>query len=169
MIAKAGDNMQKVMIIGCPGAGKSTFARELREKTGLPLFYLDMIWHKEDRTETGQEEFDLKLDEILRSDKWIIDGNYRRTLEPRLRACDTVFFLDFPFEVCISGVRQRMGKPREDMPWIEDSEDEEFMEFIKTFKKNESPRIYDLLADYDNKNIIIFRTREEIKEYLQGL
>ena len=53
--------MQRVMIIGCPGAGKSTFARALAEKTGLPLIHLDLIWHKPDRTHISRDEFDLRL------------------------------------------------------------------------------------------------------------
>ena len=51
----------KIMIIGSPGSGKSTFARKLRDKTGLPLFYLDMIKHKPDRTTIPAAEFDKYL------------------------------------------------------------------------------------------------------------
>lgn len=82
--------MLRVLVIGCPGAGKSMFARALREKTGLPLYYLDTIWHKSDRTTVSEQEFDEKLGEILREDRWILDGNYLRTLPRRLQACDTV-------------------------------------------------------------------------------
>ena len=71
--------MKKIIVIGSPGAGKSTFARKLREKTGIPLYYLDMLWHKPDRTNVSQEEFDAGLDSILCQDEWIIDGNYLRT------------------------------------------------------------------------------------------
>ena len=87
--------MRKVLIIGCPGAGKSTFARKLSKKTGLPLHYLDMIWHRADRTTVSPEEFDSRLDEILATDEWIIDGNYMRTMPRRLCKADTVFFLTF--------------------------------------------------------------------------
>ncbi len=111
--------MQKVIVIGCPGAGKSTFARRLREKTGLPLYYLDMLWHKPDRTNMSQEEFDTRLQEILKQERWIVDGNYLRTLEMRLQACDTVFFLDYPLELCLEGARARIGTVREDLPWQE--------------------------------------------------
>ena len=52
---------QKAIIIGCPGAGKSTFARILSDKTHLPLFYLDMLWHKPDRTTVDRNIFDEKL------------------------------------------------------------------------------------------------------------
>ena len=57
--------MKKVIVIGCCGAGKSTFARKLRDLTGLPLHYLDMIWHKPDRTNVSREEFDAALQNIL--------------------------------------------------------------------------------------------------------
>ena len=77
----------KIMIIGSTGSGKSTFARKLRDKTGLPLFYLDMIKHKPDRTTISSEEFDKKLKEILVKSQWIIDGNYQRTLEVRMKEC----------------------------------------------------------------------------------
>jgi len=68
--------MQKVIIIGCPGAGKSTFARKLRDVTNLPLYYLDMLWHRPDRTNIPTEEFDRKLGDIMKKDQWIMDGNY---------------------------------------------------------------------------------------------
>lgn len=100
--------MKKVLILGCPGAGKSTFARKLRDKTGLPLYYLDMIWHKPDRTTITKQEFDAKLSEIIKQEEWIIDGNYGRTLEMRFEECDTVFFLDLPTNVWLAGAEGRM-------------------------------------------------------------
>ena len=78
--------MRRIIVIGSPGAGKSTFARQLRDKTGLPLYYLDMIWHLPDRTTITKEEFDQKLMDILNTDSWIIDGNYGRTIEMRLKS-----------------------------------------------------------------------------------
>lgn len=153
--------MKKIMVIGSPGAGKSTFARKLQEKTNFPLYYLDMLWHKADKTNVSQEEFDARLGEILQKDAWIIDGNYQRTLEMRLQACDTVFLLDFPPEICLAGVKSRIGKPREDMPWIETEFDAEFKQWILDFPTNQLPQIYALLEEYtENKEIIIFKSRK---------
>ncbi|MGN1108949.1 MAG: adenylate kinase, partial [Oscillospiraceae bacterium] len=118
--------MKKVIVIGSPGAGKSTFARRLRDVSGLPLYYLDMIWHKPDGTNVSEEEFDRELREILSRERWLIDGNYQRTLEERLKLCDTVFLLDFPVEVCLAGAQSRIGKKREDLPWTETEFDPEF-------------------------------------------
>lgn len=69
--------MLKAMVIGSPGAGKSTFARKLRDATELPLYYLDMLWHKPDRTNISTEEFDMRLREIVNKDRWIIDFHGR--------------------------------------------------------------------------------------------
>ncbi len=157
--------MKKVIVIGCPGSGKSTFSRQLRDKTGLPLFYLDMIWHKPDRSNVSRDVFDNRLNEILSKDKWIIDGNYLRTLPMRLEKCDTVFLLDFKLELCLSGAYSRIGKQREDLPWIEHTFDEEFKQWIMDFPKDQLPVIYDLLETYCNKTIIIFKNRSELEQY----
>ena len=88
--------MKKVIVIGCPGSGKTTFAEKLHKRMGLPLFHLDAIWHKPDRTHISREEYDERLAEILELEEWIIDGNYSRTLEVRMQACDTIFLFDLP-------------------------------------------------------------------------
>ena len=157
--------MKKVMIIGCPGGGKSTFAKRLHEKTGLPLYHLDNIWHRPDKTNISREEFDIALQHILGEDAWILDGNYGRTLEMRMQACDTVFLLDLPLEVCLAGAAARVGKKRDDLPWVEESFDPEFKEWILGFHEKELPHVYELLRKYSHKNIIIFRSREEIDAY----
>ena len=71
---------QRAIVIGCPGSGKSTFSRKLRDSTGLPLYYLDLLWHKPDRTTVSREKFDKRLYEILMQEQWIIDGNYQRKI-----------------------------------------------------------------------------------------
>ena len=141
--------MKRVIVIGSPGAGKSTFARNLRDRTGLPLYHLDNIWHKPDRTTISREEFDERLAAILAKDSWIIDGNYSRTLELRLQYCDTVFLLDYPLEVCLAGVNDRIGK------------------FIVEFPETRLPGIYRLLHRYEQgREIHIFRSRVEADGYL---
>ena len=159
--------MEKILVIGSPGAGKSTFARKLRDETGISLYYLDLLWHRPDRTNVEREEFDARLAQILEKDRWIIDGNYLRTLETRMRACDTVFLLDYPMEVCLAGAKARIGKKREDMPWIEEEFDEEFRQWILDFPKDQLPVIYEMIEQYqDEKKIIVFRSREEAEDFL---
>ena len=161
--------MKKAIVIGCPGAGKSTFSRELQKRTGLPLYYLDMLFWNCDKTHVTREIFDKRLADVLSQDKWIIDGNYARTLETRMKVCDTVFLLDFKVEDCILGVNLRIGKQRVDMPWIEQEFDDEFKQWIINFPDNELPKIYSLLEKYNDKNIIIFKSREDVKNYLNNI
>ena len=161
--------MKRIMIIGCPGSGTSTFARALAAKTGLPLYYLDMMYWNPDRTIKPKEEFRAALRETVALPEWIIDGNYGSTLELRMEACDTVIFLDYPVEVCIAGVEERRGKPRPDMPWVETEPDLEFIEFIKKYNEESRPKVIELLEKYKEKNIIIFKSRAEAEEYLRRL
>lgn len=161
---------QKVIIIGCLGAGKSTFARKLSEKTRLPLYHLDMLWHKPDRSTVSRSEFDERLKEIVSKNEWIIDGNYSRTLEMRMECCDTIFLLDCSLEECLAGVESRIGKPREDMPWIETEFDKEFRQWILDFPNNELPKVYELLDKYkDVKTIYVFHSRADIHGCLKKL
>lgn len=158
--------MKKAIVIGCPGSGKTTFAEKLSEVTGLPLFYLDAIWHKPDRTHISREEFDERLAEINKLDEWIIDGNYSRTIEVRLQMCDTVFLFDLPTEVCIQGAISRLGKDRYDVPWVDTELDPKFKQEIEDFSNKTLPIIYKLLDKYKDKKIVIFKSRSQADEYI---
>ena len=160
--------MNRIVIIGRPGAGKSTFARKLAAKTGLPLHYLDMIWHRADRTVIGREEFDRQLDKLLIEDEWIIDGNYARTLPKRLVHCDTVFFFDIQLEVCIEGAKSRLGKERIDMPWVDDEMDPEFLQWIIDFPRDVVPEIEHHLKNFD-KTVVRFHSRAEVDNFIESL
>ncbi len=158
--------MKKVIVIGCPGSGKSTFSRELHQKTGIPLYYLDMLYWNADKTTVEKSVFLERLSSVIEKDEWIIDGNYASTMEMRLAVCDTVFFLDYPLDICLDGVKKRRGTIRPDMPWVEIEEDVEFIEFIKTFNKEQKPRVLELLEKHNDKTIFIFTNRQEADEFL---
>ena len=159
--------MKKIIVIGCPGAGKTTFAKRLSDRIGLPLYHLDAIWHKPDRTHISREAFDTRLGELLALDAWIIDGNYSRTLERRLAACDTVFWLDLPREVCLAGATARLGTHRPDMPWVDTVLDPQLKREIEEFKSKNSPVIQSLLEQYgEGKTVVVFKSREAADDYL---
>ena len=160
--------MKKVIVIGYPGSGKSTVSRALHNKTGIPLYHLDMMYWNADKTTVEKSVFLERLSVVLEKDEWIIDGNYGSTMELRMAACDTVFFLDYPLDVCLNGIKERRGKPRSDMPWIETEEDAEFIEFIKSYSEQQKPKVLELLEKYRDKNIIIFKSREQADAFLNG-
>ena len=160
--------LKKIIVIGCPGSGKSTVSLVLHNKTGIPLYHLDMMYWNADKTTVEKSVFLERLSAVLEKDEWIIDGNYGATMELRMAACDTVFFLDYPLDVCLGGIKERRGKPRSDMPWIETEEDAEFIEFIKNYNEQQKPKVLELLKKYDDKNIIIFKSREQADAFLNG-
>ena len=158
--------MKKIIVIGCPGSGKSTFSKALHKITGIPLFHLDMMFWNADKTTVEKSVFYERLSKTIQNSEWIIDGNYGSTMELRLQECDTIIFLDYSLEVCLNGVRERRGKARSDMPWIETEEDVEFIEFIKNYNSQSRPQVIELLDKYSHKNIFIFINRSEADEFL---
>ena len=161
----------KIIVIGCPGSGKSTFSQKLNKVLNIPLFHLDMLYHNADGTHISKEELEEKLKKIFReNEEWIIDGNYQRTLEMRIKECDTIFLLDYPIEVCLAGAESRVGKKRDDLPWVEEKLDDEFKQGILNFSKEKLPHIYELLEKYkDNKKIVVLKSRDEADKYLLKL
>lgn len=158
---------KKILVLGCSGSGKSTFSGKLQKAVGLPLFHLDNIWWKPDRTHISREEFDTRLDEIICTDQWIIDGDYSRTYEKRIAACDTVFFLDFTEEDCMNGITDRIGKQRPDIPWTENALDPELVKLVQAYRTDKRPVLYELFQKYD-RQIIIFKTRAEADRWLEN-
>lgn len=130
-----------------------------------------MIKHKPDRTEILREEFNIKLVEIIKMPEWIIDSNYQRTLEVRMEKADTIILFDLPTEVCLDGAKARIGTKREDLPWIETEEtfEGEFKQWIEDFSEKQLPEIYSLLEKYRDKEIVVFRSREDADVFISLL
>lgn len=161
--------MKKVIVIGCPGSGKSVFSRALHRKTGLPLHHLDLMYWNADKTTVEKDVFLERLAAVLGQDAWIIDGNYASTMEQRITACDTVIFLDYPLATCLEGIRARQGKPRCDMPWVEQDEDTEFIAFVKSFRDVQRPKVLELLEKHSDKCCIVFTDRGQADVFLRDL
>ena len=162
--------MKKVIVIGCPGSGKSTFSKALHAQTGIPLIHLDLLFWNADKTTVEKSVFMQRLRKVLAQDAWIIDGNYASTMELRLQQSDTVIFLDYPTEVCLQGIEERKGKARSDMPWVESGKsDEDFTEFIKNYRTKSRPQVIELLKKYPKKRVFVFQNRAEADSFLAQL
>ncbi len=161
--------MKRFVILGCPGSGKSTLARRLHERTGLPLFHLDNLWWRADHTHISREAFDRRLEEVIQKDEWIIDGDYSRTYEMRIAACDTVILLDYDEAVCLTGISDRIGKKRPDMPWIEEQLDSELVALVRNYQRDKIPLICALIEKYPGKRAVILKTRAQAEQWLSQI
>lgn len=163
--------MERVMIIGCGGAGKSTLARQLGEKTGLPVVHLDKLFWTPGWVSLSREEFDKVHREAIVQEKWIIDGNFDRTMPERIRRCDAVVYLDFSRFACLLGVAKRIlttyGKVRPDMgEGCPERFDWEFLQWVWNFNGSKREKNYRLLDQCCDKEIYILKNRREVKRFL---
>ena len=164
--------MERIMIIGCGGSGKSTLARQLGEKTGLPVVHLDKLFWHPGWVESTKDEIDAKILEAIAEPRWIMDGNYNRTLPKRLQYCDTVIYLDFSRFACLLGVAKRVlttyGTVRPDMAeGCPERFDLDFLKWIWNFNKNHRERYYRLLNETDGIEKIVLKNRRAVKAFLK--
>lgn len=158
--------MKKVTVAGGSGSGKSFFARKFADILRLPLYHLDNVFWNPDRTHVSREVFDRRLDVILGYERFIIDGEYGRTLETRIRESDTVFYFDIPLADRLEGAASRIGTKRPDIPWVEEKFDPDFRKYIEDYDSTQRPVTLALLEKYGDRNVVVFRSRDEADEYL---
>ena len=106
---------------------------------------------------------------LLAGERWIMDGDYSRTYEVRIRACDTAIFLDYPEDVCMAGITARVGQDRPDMPWTEGTLDPELVAQVQSYRRDNRPAIYALLEKYSEKQAIIFTDRAQADRWLSRI
>ena len=166
--------MERILIIGCGGAGKSTLARQLGAKLNLPVVHLDKLYWKPGWVESSKEEIDEKIHIELQKPQWIIDGNYNRTISERMKRCDTVIYLDFSRFACLWGVCKRVlttyGKVRPDMgEGCPERFDLDFLKWIWNFNKKNRERYYRILNESEGIQTIVLKNRRMIKRFLRSL
>ncbi|WP_036673304.1 AAA family ATPase [Paenibacillus sp. HGF5] len=166
--------MKRVLVIGCPGSGKSTFSSRLSKESGLPVIHLDSFYWKPGWISCNNQEFDEILQKLLVQETYIMDGNHGRTLDYRIPYTDTVYFFDFPRYLCLCRVMKRTilnhGTTGEYMgKGCLESIDYKFIKSVWNFRKNQRMRIINILEKYKgSKSIVIFRKPKEVKNYFKS-
>ena len=164
--------MQRVLIIGCSGAGKSTFAPRLAARTGLPLIHLDKEFWLPDWTPMRRPAWRAKVADLVAGKAWIMEGNYGNSLDLRLPRADTVIWFDYPRHVCIRRILKRVlttyGEVRADMaPGCTERFDLDFLRWVWRFDRDEQPPIAAALAAHGARlSPVIFRGDWEARAFL---
>ncbi len=166
--------MERIIIIGCGGAGKSTMARQLGDKLQIPVVHLDKLFWKPGWVESSREEIDAKIMAEMAKPQWIMDGNYNRTLAERMRHCDTIIYLDFSRFACLMGVLKRVittyGTVRPDMgEGCPERFDGEFLQWVWNYNKNKRESNYRLLNEATHAETIVLKNRRAVKKFLKSL
>ena len=163
--------MDKVAIVGSPGAGKSALAQQLGESLNIETIYLDRYFWQPDWREKPRDARIEILNELVRKERWIIEGTYLGSSEPRLNAADTIIFLDVPPWFCLYRIRQRhnkyKGQPRPDLPdgcsdnlnWI-------CVLKVLVFPFRGRRTLKQMLRNHKSKRIIRLRSGKEVKDFL---
>lgn len=165
---------KKIMIIGCCGSGKSTLARQLAKYVDLPLIHLDREYYKPNWEKSLKSEWEEKIRSLISRDEWIIDGNYYNTLSMHMEQADTVIFLDMNKFLCTYRIIKRACSSKENIRsdmghGCHERFNMDFFKFVWNFNKTTRSRIYELLKNYAQLNIIILKSDRDIKKFISEI
>ena len=164
--------MNKVVVIGAGGAGKSTFAKRLAGRLAIEVIHLDQCYWQPGWVQPAEEEWRRTLEQLLVRESWVMDGNYSGTLARRLEVCDTVIFLDLPTSVCLWRAFKRamahFNRTRPDMaPGCPERIDPSFLLWIWNYRRCSRPKVLRLLREYEKRGqVVTLRSGVEIEQFL---
>jgi adenylate kinase family enzyme len=167
--------VKKILVIGSGGAGKSTFSRRFGEITGIEVIHLDKIYWLPNWTEPSKAEFEKILKPELEKPRWIMDGNFKGTLEMRIEKCDTVISFELPRTICLYRALKRIfkyrGTKRPDMgEGCNENFDLEFLMWIWNFPKKDKLKIEKALGKFNGKvKIIRLKSKKEVENFFAEL
>lgn len=164
---------QRILVLGCPGSGKTTLAVKLGVLSGLPVVHLDKLFWKPGWVQSTREEFYPALQAELEKDAWIMDGNFNSSIPRRLAYCDRVIYFDLPRLVSLWGVLTRVlkayGITRPDMgEGCPEHFDRDFIGLIWNFEKTQGIHNKEIIKN-SGKPVIWLRSRREARMFLNDV
>ncbi len=165
--------MQRILIIGPCGSGKSTLSREVGERLGLPVFHMDQLGWLPGWVETEKNELRARIETVVATDRWLIEGNYGSTLHLRLPRADTVIYLDFPIRLCLWRLLRRTlsyrGRTRPDMPDdCPERFDFAFFRYVLFWNWGPGPRTEERLKGHESK-VVRLSGPKALERWVAGL
>jgi adenylate kinase family enzyme len=167
--------MQRIMVIGSGGSGKSELSRRIGEILAVDVVHLDRVYWRPNWTEPPNDEWKETIEDLVKRETWIIDGNYGGTMEIRAAAADAIIFLDLPRVLCIwRAVKRRIKHPNRTRPDMGEGCPEkinlEFLQWIWNFPRDSRPRLLEILRRYEKtKSIYVLKSRHEVEAFVQNI
>jgi adenylate kinase family enzyme len=167
--------MERIIVIGNCGAGKTIFSKKLNEILKLNLIHLDPLFYQNaDKLPTPQEWEEL-INNLIKEDKWIIDGNYPSTIKIRLKRADTVIFLDTPRYKSVWNITQRFFINKFGLIPKETPTNSKFRYLFQTYKRvcrmnrKRKGKYYKDLNHLDKQKLFVFKSQKQSQIFLDNL
>ena len=163
------ENANKISIIGGSGTGKTTLSESLSKDLNMPVYHIDGIHHLKNWEIRKKEETDKIIHDIIKKDKWIIDGTYTKTLEDRVKVSDLIIYLDYSTIAQVKGAMGRFiknhGKEKPEIPGCKEQMNFKFFMLVVKWRKNKRQFIIDALENIDKDKILIFKNRRKLNKW----
>ncbi len=163
------ENANKISIIGGSGTGKTTLSESLSKDLNMPVYHIDGIHHLKNWEIRKKEETDKIIHDIIKKDKWIIDGTYTKTLEDRVKVSDLIIYLDYSTIAQVKGAMGRFiknhGKEKPEIPGCKEQMNFKFFMLVVKWRKNKRQFIIDTLENIDKNKVIIFKNRRKLNKW----
>lgn len=161
-----------ISIIGGSGSGKSTLCSILSKELNLPAIHLDGINFDSNWVEIDKSKRDNIIADKALEDKWIIDGNYTKTLKNRLERADLIIWLDYSTFALLKGVLKRffkgINKERPEIPGCKERFNFNFIKYVITYNKKKRYIIVENLADIPKEKVLIFKNQKKLNKWLKN-
>lgn len=161
----------RISIVGGSGSGKSTLCNILSKELGLPAIHLDAINYEPNWVEIDKTERDNIILSKAQDDKWVIDGNYNKTLKERFDKADLIIWLDYSTLKQLHGILKRYfttrNSERPEIPGCKERLEPEFIKYVLTYNKKKRPVILDYLKDVPKEKILIFKHQKDLNAWLK--
>lgn len=161
----------RISIIGGSGTGKSTLCEILAKKLKLPAIHLDAINFNENWVEIDKKERDKIISAKAKEEKWIIDGNYNKTLKERFDNADLIIWLDYSTYMQLKGVLKRFLKTRNrerpEIPGCKERLDFNFIKYVITYNKKKRPEIIEILKEVPKDKVLIFKKQKDLNRWIK--
>lgn len=164
--------MRKITVCGCGGSGKSAVARRLGDSLDLPVTHLDTVYYDAQWNPLSHDEFAAVQRRLVTEDRWILDGNYARTMSIRLASADVVIFLDIHPLICLWGVLQRRRQHRgsdELARHLRGNLNWGFVKYILGYRTTMRPKVRKLLHEHAAGDVVVLTNRRAARHYVETL